>query len=78
MPDLDGLMALADAIGMRLEQGQLPPQDENGNYIIEAPCPTCGAVAGQQCVRGRKPSAIWAQQTPYPEGHDGRRTLNRR
>ena len=35
MPDLDGLMALAEAIGMRIEKGQLPPQDENGFYIIE-------------------------------------------
>jgi hypothetical protein len=39
-------------------------------------CPTCGAVGTQVCVRGRKPSAIWQQQQPYPQMHDSRITAN--
>lgn len=50
----------------------------------EIPCPTCGAVGIQQCVRGRKPissagifGAVWTKQIPFPEGHDSRRTVNK-
>ena len=52
--------------------------------MSEIPCPTCGAVGDEQCVRGRKPNggagitgAIWRKQTPYPEGHDSRRSVNK-
>lgn len=49
------------------------------------PCPTCGATGDQTCVRGRKPNggqgivgAVWLRQTPFPEGHDSRRSANAR
>jgi len=51
---------------------------------MKIPCPTCGAVNDEVCVRGRKPNggfgifgAIWNEQTPFPEGHDSRRTINK-
>ena len=34
MSDTEWLMALATAIGKRVEAGDLPPQDENGFYIL--------------------------------------------
>lgn len=34
--DLEWLMAVADAIGGRIEQGILPRQDENGFYEFSA------------------------------------------
>lgn len=41
------------------------------------PCPTCGAKGMETCIRGRKPSAIWRNGEPFPQGHDSRRTINK-
>lgn len=34
--NFDYLMAMADAVRGRIEQGQLPRQDENGFYVFSA------------------------------------------
>lgn len=31
---LDDLYVLADAIGQRIEAGKLPPQDDQGRYVL--------------------------------------------
>ncbi|WP_168223330.1 hypothetical protein [Plantibacter sp. M259] len=33
--DIDWILALADEIGRRMDAGQLPPQDENGMYVMD-------------------------------------------
>lgn len=52
---------------------------------VDVPCPTCRRRGDEPCVRGRAPNggmgieaAVWRQQTPFPEGHDSRRTANDR
>lgn len=43
----------------------------------EKPCPTCGAVGDQECVRGRKPSEVWMQKIALGFPHDSRISANK-
>lgn len=33
--DEEALLALAEAIGKKVEEGDLPPKDDNGLYILD-------------------------------------------
>lgn len=43
--------------------------------FLKGICPTCNAQPGQECVRGRWPSAVWDQQIPYSVGHSSRHSV---
>ncbi len=50
----------------------------------DVPCPTCGAVGDEPCIRGRKPiqragieGAVWIRGEVLGRDHDSRVTANR-
>jgi len=40
--------------------------------MTETPCPVCGAVGTETCVKGQKDTDRWQFKEPFPEGHAAR------